>query len=85
MLRALKGCGIHTVVYSGYTLETLGRRQEPDVHEALRLTDLLIDGPFVASLTEGAGQWRGSRNQRLILNPAMALAACDAHPRSAHG
>jgi anaerobic ribonucleoside-triphosphate reductase activating protein len=77
LLRALKRRGIHTVVYSGYTLETLARRNEPAVHEALRLTDLLIDGPFVRSLAARAGRWRGSRNQRLILQPARALAACD--------
>ena len=83
LLRALKGCGFHTVVYTGYTLETLRRRQEPDVHEALRLADLLIDGPFIRSLSDGAGPWRGSRNQRLIVKPATALTTCDAHRRSA--
>ena len=84
LLRELKRRGIHTVVYTGYTLETLARREEPDVREALRLTDLLIDGPFVGSLAAGAGPWRGSHNQRLILQPARALPPCDAYPRSAH-
>lgn len=69
LLRGLKGRGVHTVVYSGYTLESLVRRAEPEVREALALTDLLIDGPFIAALTEGAGEWRGSRNQRLIARP----------------
>jgi hypothetical protein len=36
------------------------------MREALDLADLLIDGPFIAALAEGAGEWRGSRNQRLI-------------------
>jgi anaerobic ribonucleoside-triphosphate reductase activating protein len=84
LLHALKRRGLHTVVYSGYTLETLARRNEPAVNEALRFTDLLIDGPFVRSLAASAGRWRGSRNQRLILQPARALAASDAYPRSAH-
>jgi anaerobic ribonucleoside-triphosphate reductase activating protein len=84
LLRALKRRGVHTVVYTGYTLEPLARRGEPAVHEALRLTDLLIDGPFVRSLMADAGRWRGSRNQRIILQPARTLAACDAYPRSAH-
>jgi len=83
LLRALKRRGIHTVVYTGYTLETLARRDEPAVHEALRLTDLLIDGPFIQSLAAGAGRWRGSRNQRVILEPARALAPRDAYPRNA--
>jgi anaerobic ribonucleoside-triphosphate reductase activating protein len=84
LLRALRRRGLHTVVYSGYTLEALAGREEPYVHEALRLTDLLIDGPFVRSLAADAGQWRGSRNQRLVLQPARALVACDAYARSAH-
>jgi len=71
LLRALKNRGLHVVVYSGYTLEALIRR--PAVHEALLLTDLLVDGPFVASLADGAGEWRGSRNQRIISNPGQFL------------
>jgi anaerobic ribonucleoside-triphosphate reductase activating protein len=84
LLCELKWRGIHTVVYTGYTLETLARREEPDVREALRLTDLLVDGPFVRSLAAGAGRWRGSRNQRVILEPARALAPGDTYPRNAH-
>jgi hypothetical protein len=33
----------------------------------------LIDGPFVPALANGAGEWRGSRNQRLIHHPATAV------------
>lgn len=84
LLRALKRHDVHTVVYTGYTLEALARRRDPEVPTALRLTDLLVDAPFVAALAEGAGQWRGSRNQRLIANPAMALAAGGGRLRSAH-
>jgi anaerobic ribonucleoside-triphosphate reductase activating protein len=73
LLRALKARNLHTVVYSGYTLATLVRRREGSVHDALSLTDLLIDGPYVARLATGAGRWRGSRNQRLILHPGRHL------------
>ncbi len=66
---------LHTVVYSGYTLEALARRPEPEVWEALHLIDLLVDRPFVAALTKGAGEWRGSRNQRVIHRPARILSA----------
>jgi len=72
LLRVLKNRGLH-VVYSGYTLEALVRRSEPAVHEALHLTDILVDGPFVASLANRAGEWRGSRNQRIIPNPGQFL------------
>jgi len=64
---------LHTVVYSGYTLEVLACRPEPEVREALHIIDLLVDGPFVAALAGGAGEWRGSRNQRLIPQPGRIL------------
>jgi len=75
LLGRIKDRGVHTTVYTGYTLETLGRRPEPAVRAALQLTDLLIDGPFVAPLSQGAGEWRGSRNQRLIAHPSTALSS----------
>jgi len=75
LLHRLKARSLHTVVYSGYTLEVLARKPEPEVWEALHLIDLLVDGPFVAALADGAGEWRGSRNQRLIHHPARILDA----------
>lgn len=66
LLQALTALGIHTVVYSGYALEALQRRSEPEVARALDLIDLLIDGPYVAALADEAGRWRGSGNQRVI-------------------
>ena len=54
----------------GYTLEALARQADPAVDAALDSTDLLIDGPFVETLSDNAGEWRGSRNQRLIYAPA---------------
>ena len=74
LLQGLKVRRLHTVVYSGYTLEALARRPEPEVHAALCLADLLIDGPYVAALAGDAGEWRGSRNQRLIAHPGRILA-----------
>ena len=75
LLQALKALEVHTVVYSGHTLDSLARRPEPEVRAALDLIDLLIDGPFVAALADGAGEWRGSRNQRLIRRPGRLLPA----------
>lgn len=71
LMRELKERGQHLVLYSGYTLETLARRPEPSVREALCLADVLIDGPFVPRLSAGAGEWRGSRNQRVIPLPGL--------------
>jgi anaerobic ribonucleoside-triphosphate reductase activating protein len=66
----LKARGIHTTVYTGYTLEALVRRADPIINAAIELTDLLIDGPFVDALRDNAGEWCGSRNQRLVYAPA---------------
>ena len=73
LLTTLKARGIHVMVYTGYTLEALLRRSEPEIRAALACTDLLCDGPFVAALAEGAGEWRGSRNQSLIAHPSAAM------------
>jgi anaerobic ribonucleoside-triphosphate reductase activating protein len=75
LLRRLKSRGVHTVVYTGDTLERLAARSDPAVRLALESTDLLIDGPYMPALADGAGEWRGSRNQRVISDPAVALAA----------
>lgn len=58
--------GFHITVYSGYTIKDLIQRKLPSVDYILTHIDLLIDGPFVASLREGAGEYRGSQNQRII-------------------
>ncbi len=71
LLQRLKAHNINVVVYTGFTLEALARRPEPEIRDVLELTDILVDGPFVARLAEGAGEWRGSRNQRIIHNPVL--------------
>ncbi len=84
LLRALKGAGEHVTLYTGYTLAALTRSPEPSVREALALTDLLIDGRYVAALADGAGEWRGSRNQRIIPQPGRFLVGTPA-PAAATG
>ncbi len=83
LLRRLKARGIHTLVYSGFTLRALACRTDPEVHAALALTDLLIDGPYIEPLAEGAGEWRGSRNQRIIALPGRATTYGDSTAGSA--
>lgn len=75
LVRELKARRQHITLYSGYTIEELVARsvREPSVMESLRLTDVLIEGRFVAALSEGAGEWRGSKNQRLIHTPRSYL------------
>ncbi len=74
LLRELKERGLHITLYSGYTLEELMIRPEPSVRTALALADILIDGRFNIAEASGAGEWRGSRNQRIIYDPAQFLA-----------
>lgn len=58
--------GLHITIYSGYTLEELIARHDANVDFVLTHIDLLIDGPFLSDLGQDAGEYRGSRNQRLI-------------------
>ena len=62
----LKRHGLHLTVYTGYSLEVLVERKDPNVAYILTHIDLLIDGPFLSQLGRSAGEYRGSRNQRLI-------------------
>jgi hypothetical protein len=41
-------------------------RREPSIAAVLANIDVLIDGPYVATLAAGAGPWTGSGNQRVI-------------------
>ncbi len=65
----LKRHELHITIYSGYTLEALIERKDPNVDFILTHTDLLIDGPFLSQLGQDAGEYRGSRNQRMIIPP----------------
>ncbi len=69
LLRELKKRNQHITLYSGYTIEELRARTEASVHESLSLADILIEGRFVAAQSYGAGEWRGSTNQRIIYQP----------------
>lgn len=73
LMRELMRRGLHITLYSGYTLAELRARTDPNVSETLALADILIDGAFVSSLSDNAGEWRGSTNQRIIHNPVGAL------------
>jgi anaerobic ribonucleoside-triphosphate reductase activating protein len=66
LVAALKAHGQHVTLYSGYTLEELLLRPDPVIAQILDMADILIDGPFVKELSDNAGEWRGSTNQRII-------------------
>ena len=69
LVRKLKARGFHLTIYTGFTLESLPKRDCKSVNRILAETDLLIDGAFKRELTQNAGEYRGSSNQRLILHP----------------
>ncbi|MBL8206005.1 MAG: 4Fe-4S cluster-binding domain-containing protein [Blastocatellia bacterium] len=73
LLQWLKAKGQHITLYTGFTLEELQQRDDASTRQILALTDILIDGPFVKELTENAGEWRGSTNQRILHQPVQYL------------
>jgi anaerobic ribonucleoside-triphosphate reductase activating protein len=66
----LKEKDFHLTIYSGYILKNLLERRDSHIDYTLSQADLLIDGPYIRELTENAGEYRGSRNQGLILQPS---------------
>ena len=61
-----RGCD-HILCYSGYTYEALRRRPKiAAIGAVLDEIDMLIDGPYVSALADGAGPWTGSANQRVL-------------------
>lgn len=73
LLQSLKAQAQHITLYTGFTLEELQQRENACIPQILALTDILIDGPFVKELTDNAGEWRGSTNQRLLHHPVQYL------------
>jgi anaerobic ribonucleoside-triphosphate reductase activating protein len=57
--------GLSVMIYSGYLIEELRQRPEPEVAQLLGDTDLLVDGPYIREQPETARRWIGSRNQRV--------------------
>lgn len=71
LVSRLKNHGLHITVYSGFTLEQLIDQKLPAIDYILTHIDLLIDGPFIIDMRDGSGEYRGSRNQRIIGNATM--------------
>lgn len=56
--------GLSVMVFSGYTNKELDEMQLPGVKKLLRYTDVLVEGPYVESLSENSRRWVGSKNQQ---------------------
>ncbi len=69
LVTRLKDLDINIVVYTGYTLDTLLNKKDKRIENILKMTDLLIDGPYIREFGKRAGEYRGSTNQRSIPQP----------------
>jgi anaerobic ribonucleoside-triphosphate reductase activating protein len=65
LAREARRLGLSVMVFSGYTLEQLREMPEPGVIELIRLTDILVDGPYVRERPDTERRWIGSTNQRI--------------------
>ena len=68
LARAIRERGGNVISYSGYTYEQLLKRAkaDPAITDLLRISDWLIDGPFVQALRDLTLLFRGSSNQRIL-------------------
>jgi anaerobic ribonucleoside-triphosphate reductase activating protein len=57
--------GLSVMVFTGYTVDELEALRLPGVSALLALTDVLVDGPYVARQPDRARRWIGSTNQRV--------------------
>lgn len=64
--KMIKDAGLSLMSYSGYTLEELQGRHDPETDELLGLLDILVDGRYVEKLRNLTLIYRGSENQRVI-------------------
>lgn len=67
--RASKQKGLDIWVYTGYTIESLINKKNPDYLNNLNLLkniDVLVDGKFLENKKDIFLKFRGSRNQRII-------------------
>ena len=66
LARLVKGAGLTLMSYSGYTLEELEERKDPETDELLGMLDILVDGRYVEAERNLTLIYRGSENQRVI-------------------
>jgi anaerobic ribonucleoside-triphosphate reductase activating protein len=59
-------------VWTGYYYDDLKNSSDPRIKTALRLTDVLIDGPYVEAKRDITLPMRGSSNQSIIYLGARA-------------
>jgi len=65
LARTARDLGLSTMVFSGYLLEDLQARTDPEISELIGLTDILVDGPYDRDNPDNERRWIGSTNQRI--------------------
>ncbi|MDH7576431.1 MAG: anaerobic ribonucleoside-triphosphate reductase activating protein [Bacillota bacterium] len=72
----IKELGLDLITYTGYTFEEILQqsKEDQDIKDLLELSDMLVDGPFIAAERDLTLPFRGSRNQRLVHVPASLAA-----------
>lgn len=66
LAKIVKKDGYTLMAYSGYTLEELRDRKDPETDELLGLLDILVDGRYIEAKRNLTLLYRGSENQRVI-------------------
>ncbi len=74
--RQIRALGLDLVTYSGHTFEELLAMSARDkaVKDLLAVTEILVDGKYMAGQRDTSLAFRGSANQRLIDVPRSLLA-----------
>lgn len=65
LARSAQQLGLSVMVFSGFTLDEIRRREDVAVHDLLAHTDILVDGPYIRELPETRRRWIGSSNQQI--------------------
>ncbi len=64
LARGVRERGLSVVAFTGHRLEELQGDRPAGSRELLAWVDLLVDGPYDATLPEAGRRWAGSANQR---------------------
>ncbi len=74
LAESVRRCGRSVVVFTGFSFRHLRESTGSEIRRFLAAIDLIIAGPYVASLSSGASSWRGSTNQTVhALTDRLAL------------
>jgi len=82
--RACRDLDLSVMVFSGYTLDELARLAPAGGDELLSLTDVLVDGPYLAAEAEHRRNWTGSTNQRFHYFTERYDSTIESAPDGAH-